>query len=179
MKVFFVQILSDDFSKAAFLCADRSICFHARFGAYHRTRVPAFGRDLAFAPFSADLLVVGSAPEVYRCAHQHSPAHAQLQLAATGGWSANSCTLMQASSCSQKLQNLSTTDNAKQLLIFWQCMHSCPCRRYTLCWWQAKFVGGSVSGALANTVAGRQCLWFVPCARPGGLCRRDRAFGML
>ncbi|KAL0045866.1 hypothetical protein WJX82_007078 [Trebouxia sp. C0006] len=41
------QILSDDYSKAAFL-------------------VPSFGRDLAYAPFSADLLVVGSAPEVYR-----------------------------------------------------------------------------------------------------------------
>jgi hypothetical protein len=28
------QILSDDYSKAAFLCADRSISFHARFGGY-------------------------------------------------------------------------------------------------------------------------------------------------
>ena len=61
-----LQILSEDYSKLAFLCADRSISFHAKFGAYYRTRVPAFGRDLAYAPFSADLLVVGSAPEVYR-----------------------------------------------------------------------------------------------------------------
>ena len=61
-----LQVLTDDFSKAAFLCTDRSICFHARFGAYHRTRVPAFGRDLAYAPFSAELLIVGSASEVYR-----------------------------------------------------------------------------------------------------------------
>ncbi|DBB18809.1 TPA: hypothetical protein ACH3X3_000404 [Trebouxia sp. C0006] len=60
------QILSDDYSKAAFLCEDRSIHFHAKYGQHYSTRVPSFGRDLAYAPFSADLLVVGSAPEVYR-----------------------------------------------------------------------------------------------------------------
>jgi ribosome biogenesis protein ENP2 len=48
------------------LAADRSVSFHARFGAYFRTRTPRQGRDLAYAPFSAELLVVGSAPEVYR-----------------------------------------------------------------------------------------------------------------
>jgi hypothetical protein len=46
--------------------ADRSVSFHARFGAYFRTRTPRQGRDLAYAPFTAELLVVGSAPEVYR-----------------------------------------------------------------------------------------------------------------
>lgn len=61
-----LQVLSDDYSKIAFLCTDRSIHFHAKFGSYYSTRVPSFGRDLAYAPFSADLLVVGSAPEVYR-----------------------------------------------------------------------------------------------------------------
>jgi ribosome biogenesis protein ENP2 len=60
------QLLSDDYSKAVFLCADRSLCFHARFGAYYKMRVPRFGRDLAYCPGSAELLVVGSAPEVYR-----------------------------------------------------------------------------------------------------------------
>lgn len=44
----------------------RSISFHARFGAYYKTRVPKFGRDLAYCPFSAELLVAASAPEV-RC----------------------------------------------------------------------------------------------------------------
>jgi ribosome biogenesis protein ENP2 len=60
------QILSEDYSKAAFLCADRSVQFHARYGAHFRTRVPRFGRDLAYAPESADLLIAGSAPEIYR-----------------------------------------------------------------------------------------------------------------
>jgi ribosome biogenesis protein ENP2 len=49
-----------------FLCTDRTVCFHARFGSYHKTRVPRFGRDLAYAPFAAELLVAGSAPEVGR-----------------------------------------------------------------------------------------------------------------
>lgn len=30
------QILSDDYSKAVFLCADRSLLFHARFGGYYK-----------------------------------------------------------------------------------------------------------------------------------------------
>ena len=62
-----LQILSEDYSKAVFLCRDRSLQFHAKFGAYHSTRIPRFGRDMAYAPFNADLLIVGSAPEVYRC----------------------------------------------------------------------------------------------------------------
>ncbi|KAF8054988.1 nol10 [Scenedesmus sp. PABB004] len=59
-------VLSDDYSKLALLCADRSISFHARFGSYTKTRTPRQGRDLAYAHASAELLVVGSAPEVWR-----------------------------------------------------------------------------------------------------------------
>lgn len=32
-------ILTDDYSKAAFVCADRSVSFHARFGTYFKVRV--------------------------------------------------------------------------------------------------------------------------------------------
>lgn len=60
------QILTTDYSKAVFLCEDRSLRFHARFGAYYQLRVPRFGRDLAYSSYSAELLVSGSAPEVYR-----------------------------------------------------------------------------------------------------------------
>ncbi|KAL3134725.1 hypothetical protein ABBQ32_007727 [Trebouxia sp. C0010 RCD-2024] len=63
-----MQILSEDYSKAAFLCQDRSIQFHAKYGMHYSTRVPSFGRDLAYAPFSADLLVVGSTPQVLNLA---------------------------------------------------------------------------------------------------------------
>ena len=42
------QILTEDYSKAAFLCADRTVTLHARFGQYYKTRVPKYGRDLAY-----------------------------------------------------------------------------------------------------------------------------------
>ena len=64
-----VQILSEDYSKAAFLCADRTVHLHARYGAHYATRIPRAGRDLAFAPEAADLLIVGSSPDIYR----HNP----------------------------------------------------------------------------------------------------------
>lgn len=60
------QILTDDYSKAVFLCADRSLSFHARFGGYYKTRIPKFGRNLAYAPYTAELLVASSSPELYR-----------------------------------------------------------------------------------------------------------------
>ena len=61
-----MQILSEDYSKAAFLCADRTVHLHARYGAHYATRIPRAGRDLAFAPEAADLLIVGSSPDIYR-----------------------------------------------------------------------------------------------------------------
>ena len=60
------QILSEDYSKAVFLCADRNLNFHAKFGSYYKVRVPKFGRDLAYCPFTAELLIASSSPEVYR-----------------------------------------------------------------------------------------------------------------
>lgn len=60
------QILSEDFSKLAVLCFDRSVVFHSRAGTHHRVRVPRFGRDLAFHPYTADLFVAASGSELYR-----------------------------------------------------------------------------------------------------------------
>ena len=60
------QILSEDYGKVAFLCADRTVHLHAKYGAHYRTRIPRAGRDLAFAPESANLLIVGSSPDIYR-----------------------------------------------------------------------------------------------------------------
>lgn len=61
-----LQVLGDDYSKLAFLCADRTLQFHARFGAYYKTRIPKFGRALTYDRWSCDLLVAASSPEVYR-----------------------------------------------------------------------------------------------------------------
>lgn len=34
------QVLGEDYSKLAFLCADRSVVLHAKFGSYYSTRIP-------------------------------------------------------------------------------------------------------------------------------------------
>ncbi|KAL2613245.1 hypothetical protein R1flu_024937 [Riccia fluitans] len=60
------QILSEDYSKMAFLCSDRSVCLHAKFGSYFSTRIPRMGRDLTYDCWSCDLLVGASSPEIYR-----------------------------------------------------------------------------------------------------------------
>lgn len=59
-------MLSEDFDKIVFLRADRAIEFHARYGRYFVTRIPKFGRDLAYHYPSCDLLAVGASREIYR-----------------------------------------------------------------------------------------------------------------
>ena len=60
------DILSDDFSKLVFLHADRTVEFHAKFGAYHKTRVPKAGRDMLLVPNTCDLVIGGSSSLLYR-----------------------------------------------------------------------------------------------------------------
>lgn len=38
----FEQVLGDDYSKLAFLCADRSICLHAKYGSHYSLRIPRY-----------------------------------------------------------------------------------------------------------------------------------------
>ncbi|OVA14142.1 hypothetical protein BVC80_1787g234 [Macleaya cordata] len=60
------QILSDDYSKIAFLCADRSVCLHAKYGSHYSLRIPRMGRDMAYDCWSCDLLCAASSPDLYR-----------------------------------------------------------------------------------------------------------------
>lgn len=60
------RILSEDYSKLAFLQADRYVELHVKSGTYFRVRVPSFGRDLAYHSPSCELHVAGAGPEVYR-----------------------------------------------------------------------------------------------------------------
>ncbi|XP_050077174.1 nucleolar protein 10 [Anopheles maculipalpis] len=59
-------ILSDDYSKIAFLHADRYVEIHAAAGRHYRLRIPKFGRDLVYHKPTCDLLFVGTSPEIYR-----------------------------------------------------------------------------------------------------------------
>uniref|UniRef100_A0A7N0UV27 Nucleolar protein 10 n=1 Tax=Kalanchoe fedtschenkoi TaxID=63787 RepID=A0A7N0UV27_KALFE len=60
------QILSEDYSKIAFMCADRSICLHAKYGSHYSLRIPRMGRDLEYDCWSCDLLCAASSPDLYR-----------------------------------------------------------------------------------------------------------------
>jgi len=60
------EILSQDFSKLILLQADRYVEFHAQYGCYYRTRIPRFGRDMAYHKPSCDLYVVGDGADVFR-----------------------------------------------------------------------------------------------------------------
>ncbi|QDZ25577.1 nucleolar protein 10 [Chloropicon primus] len=60
------QILSEDYSKLAFLCDNRTVCIHAKFGNYYKFRIPTPGRDMCYNPETCDLLLCGSSSEVFR-----------------------------------------------------------------------------------------------------------------
>jgi hypothetical protein len=40
LNCFFIQILGDDYSKLVFLCADRSVNLHAKYGSHYSLRIP-------------------------------------------------------------------------------------------------------------------------------------------
>lgn len=59
-------ILSDDYSKLLFLEDERYVELHSQFGFYYKTRIPKFGRDMAYNYSTCDTLLVGNGPEIYR-----------------------------------------------------------------------------------------------------------------
>lgn len=60
------EVLADDYSKMAFLCADRSVCLHAKYGSHYSLRIPRMGRDIAYDCWSCDLICAASSPDAYR-----------------------------------------------------------------------------------------------------------------
>ncbi|KAG2324899.1 hypothetical protein Bca52824_007627 [Brassica carinata] len=68
----FKVILDDDYSKLAFLCADRSIYLQAKYGKHHSLRIPRsllfgmMGSDMTYDNRSCDLLCAASSPDLYR-----------------------------------------------------------------------------------------------------------------
>lgn len=59
-------MLSDDWTKSIHLQNDRSIELHTQGGFHYRTRIPRFGRCLAYHFPSCDALFGGSGNEIYR-----------------------------------------------------------------------------------------------------------------
>jgi ribosome biogenesis protein ENP2 len=61
-----IEMISEDYSKAAFLLEDRNIEIHAQYGKHFRIRIPRYGRDLSYHKTSCDIFSVGSGNEIYR-----------------------------------------------------------------------------------------------------------------
>ncbi|KAK8740326.1 hypothetical protein OTU49_002854 [Cherax quadricarinatus] len=60
------EILSEDYSKLVFLQEGRYVEFHNQGGRWFRTRIPKFGRDLAYHYPSCDLYFAASGSDIYR-----------------------------------------------------------------------------------------------------------------
>eukprot|EP00934_Nitzschia_sp_Nitz4_P008061 Nitzschia sp. Nitz4//scaffold55_size114948//8658//11015//NITZ4_003881-RA/size114948-processed-gene-0.58-mRNA-1//-1//CDS//3329554470//8051//frame0 len=61
-----ICMLGEDYGKMGILMENRTIAFHAHYGAHESVRVPKFGRGMAYEPTTCELLVAASGSEVYR-----------------------------------------------------------------------------------------------------------------
>jgi ribosome biogenesis protein ENP2 len=59
-------LLGEDYGKVALLMDDRTIAFHAPYGAHTSVRVPTFGRALGYEPTTCELIVAAKGHNVYR-----------------------------------------------------------------------------------------------------------------
>ena len=59
-------MLSENYGKMAILLDDRTIAFHAPYGAHESVRIPTFGRAMAYEPTSCELLLAAKGNHVYR-----------------------------------------------------------------------------------------------------------------
>lgn len=60
------EILSNDWTKSVHLQNDRSIEFQNKGGMHYKTRIPKFGRNLAYNSVNCDLYISASGNELYR-----------------------------------------------------------------------------------------------------------------
>ena len=59
-------LLGDDYGKQALLLADRTISFHAHYGAHESIRIPTFGRAMTYEPSTCELLIAAKGNYIYR-----------------------------------------------------------------------------------------------------------------
>lgn len=61
-----IVMLGEDYGKMGILMDDRTVAFHAHYGAHESVRVPKFGRAMAYESTTCELLVAASGNEIYR-----------------------------------------------------------------------------------------------------------------
>lgn len=59
-------MLGEDYGKIALMCEDRTIAFHAPYGAHESVRIPTFGRGIAYEPTTCEILLAAKGNQVYR-----------------------------------------------------------------------------------------------------------------
>ena len=59
-------MLGDDYGKMAILQDDRTVGFHAPYGAHESIRIPSFGRAMAYEPTTCELLLAAKGNQLYR-----------------------------------------------------------------------------------------------------------------
>ena len=61
-----VVMLGEDYGKMALLLDDRTVAFHAHYGAHEKIRIPKFGRGMAYEPTTCELLIAANGDNIYR-----------------------------------------------------------------------------------------------------------------
>ncbi|KAL7567787.1 hypothetical protein ACA910_000539 [Epithemia clementina (nom. ined.)] len=61
-----IVMLGEDYGKLALLQEDRTISFHAHYGAHESIRIPTFGRAMAYEPSTCELLVAAKGSRIFR-----------------------------------------------------------------------------------------------------------------
>ena len=84
-----VCMLGQDYGKLALLLEDRTIAFHAHYGAHETIRIPKFGRGMAYEPTTCDLLIASNGNQVYRLNLDEGRFHEPWSLEGTTGSSSN------------------------------------------------------------------------------------------
>mmetsp|Transcript_39004 Transcript_39004/g.80982 ORF Transcript_39004/g.80982 Transcript_39004/m.80982 type:complete len:807 (-) Transcript_39004:104-2524(-) len=59
-------MLGDDYGKLAMLHEDRTVSFHANYGAHDSIRIPTFGRAMSYEPTSCELLIASKGSRIFR-----------------------------------------------------------------------------------------------------------------
>jgi ribosome biogenesis protein ENP2 len=85
-----IVLLGDDYGKLALLLADRTVAFHAHYGAHESIRIPTFGRAMTYEPSTCELLVAAQGTHVYRINLEEGRCSAPWDFAAAGPGDASS-----------------------------------------------------------------------------------------
>jgi ribosome biogenesis protein ENP2 len=116
-------LLGSDYGKFCLLQDDRTLAFHAPYGAHESIRIPTFGRALAYESTTCELLVAAKGEAVFRVSLEEGRFRSPWELKATDGSSSSSSA---SSSCIavHPVHPLATVGCDDGVVRFWDSRHS-------------------------------------------------------